>query len=65
MRWVLLVLLVLGVAGGCRPGPSEQRLNCLQGCARDKDGCMLAAMTPPQIEYCDGRSTYCNQGCPQ
>jgi hypothetical protein len=65
MRWVALVVWAWCMLGGCQMGPSEERLGCLQGCGRDKDSCMLAAMTPPHIQYCDARSAACNDSCPQ
>ena len=66
MRWAFLVALagVLFLASDCKMQPArDQRLDCLQACGRDKDGCILWAMTPPQIQYCDARSAQCNASC--
>jgi hypothetical protein len=58
--------VVLFALAGCGPpGPSEERLGCLNGCAREKDECMLNAMTPPAIAWCDGRARACGGTCPE
>jgi hypothetical protein len=63
--WVSCVVVV-GVyvlfASGC--GPSEERIGCLAGCAREKDACILAATTPAGIQECDSRGARCSEGCP-
>lgn len=62
-RWMALIALALLAA--CNVGPSEERLGCLNGCAREKDQCMLNAMTPQGIEACDVRARQCTEPCPQ
>jgi hypothetical protein len=64
----LLTGVLLGTLltlGACAIGPSEERLSCLNGCAREKDSCMLNAMTPAGIQACDGRARACSVPCPQ
>jgi hypothetical protein len=51
--------------GACAIGPSEERLSCLNGCAREKDSCILNAMTPAGIQACDARARACSVPCPQ
>jgi len=51
--------------GACAIGPSEERLSCLNGCAREKDSCILNAMTPAGIQACDARARTCSVPCPQ
>lgn len=60
-----LVLALAMMLAGCNIGPSEERLNCLNGCAREKDQCMLSAMTPGGIRACDDRARRCTEPCPQ
>jgi hypothetical protein len=62
---VACVLIALGQLAGCNLGPSEERLGCLNGCAREKDQCMLNAMTPQGIVACDARAQQCTGPCPQ
>ena len=60
--------VVLGVLLGlsaCVIGPSEERLGCLNGCAHEKDSCMLNAMTADGIQACDARARACSAPCPQ
>ncbi len=65
-RWVVGGLLgVLLALSACNLGPSEERLGCLNGCARQKDQCMLDAMTPQGIQACDLRASECSKPCPQ
>jgi len=59
------VLLALGLLASCNFGPSEERLGCLNGCAREKDQCMLNAMTAQGIQACDARARQCTEPCPQ
>jgi hypothetical protein len=56
---------VLGTLAACNLGPSEQRLGCLNGCAREKDQCVLNAMTSQGIEACDVQGRTCTEPCPQ
>ena len=62
--WVMSAA-VLGALGACALGPSEQRLGCLNGCAHEKDSCILNAMTPEGIQACDARARACAAPCPQ
>jgi hypothetical protein len=59
------VTILLGLCGCFPPGPSEERLGCLQGCAGEKDQCMLEAMTAPAIQACDARASACSGTCPE
>jgi hypothetical protein len=59
------VLLVIATLLGCNFGPSDERLGCLNGCAREKDQCMLNAMTPQGIRACDESARQCSEPCPQ
>jgi len=59
------VLLALGLLLSCNFGPSEERLGCLNGCAREKDQCMLSAMTAQGIQACDANARACSEPCPQ
>ena len=56
--------LLVGVAA-CNLGPSEERLGCLNGCAREKDSCMLNATTAESIQACDENARLCALPCPQ
>lgn len=56
--------LSFGLAG-CAMGPSEERLNCLTGCALAKDQCMLNAMSAETVQTCDWRARRCTEPCPQ
>ncbi len=59
-------LLVFGVGlAACNVGPSEERLNCLNWCARAKDQCMLDAMSAEGIQACDVHARQCTEPCPQ
>ncbi len=58
-------LLLIATLLGCYMGPSEERLGCLNGCAREKDQCMLNAMTPQGIQACDEAARQCSAPCPQ
>jgi len=60
-----ILLGALAALSACAIGPSEQRLNCLNGCAREKDSCVLNAMTPDGIQACDARARACSVPCPQ
>ena len=60
-----LVGLLGASLGGCQMGPSEERLGCLNGCARGKDQCTLNAMTAQGIESCDYQARLCTEPCPQ
>jgi hypothetical protein len=55
--WAALVL------GGCMMGPDPETVRCYQACGRQKDGCMLHAMTVDQIARCDFYSSQCNGVC--
>jgi hypothetical protein len=55
----------LSALAACAVGPSEQRLGCLNGCAHEKDSCVLNAMTPDGIQACDARARACSAPCPQ
>ena len=57
--------LLLFAQPGCFVGPSEQRLGCLNGCAREKDQCILNAMTSQGIAACDAQARDCSRPCPQ
>jgi hypothetical protein len=48
----------------CVVGPSEERVGCLQSCARGKDSCMLGATTAAGVQDCDARGSSCSKGCP-
>jgi hypothetical protein len=63
-----LLLLSVGAALlslSCEFGPSPERIACLQGCARDKDRCLLAATNAEGVITCDGHSRECNDTCRQ
>jgi len=60
-RWVRYSVLV--VATSCYMPPSESEILCYQGCAQQKDACMLAATTAAQIQGCDQQSAHCSGGC--
>jgi len=60
-RWGFAAL----VLSGCMLGPSEERLNCLQVCAKAKDDCMLPAQNAAEVQACDVRSQRCSVTCPQ
>ncbi|MET0794143.1 MAG: hypothetical protein ABW061_21655 [Polyangiaceae bacterium] len=62
-RWLLGGVLIPLAA--CFVGPSEERLGCLNGCARQKDQCMLNAMTAQGIQACDWQARQCTEPCPQ
>jgi hypothetical protein len=62
---VLGGLLAMATLVACNFGPSEERLNCLNGCASEKDQCMLNAMTAQGIQACDARARQCSEPCPQ
>ena len=64
-RLARLLLGALSALCSCALGPSEQRLGCLNGCAKEKDACVLNAMTPDGIEACDARARACSAPCPQ
>lgn len=65
-KWLLgAVLMGLVLLEACNLGPSEERLSCLNGCARQKDQCMLDAMTPQGIQACDWQASRCSEPCPQ
>ena len=57
--WVWLVGVLLA---GCF-GPSQEQIDCYQGCGREKDSCMLAAASAQQIQECDQRSSRCTAVC--
>lgn len=59
------LLVALTALCDCAVGPSEERLYCLNHCARWKDSCMLSAMTPADINACDARARACTVPCPQ
>jgi len=59
------VLFSVMTLAACNVGPSEERLGCLNGCAREKDQCMLNAMTPQGIRACDARASSCTEPCPR
>jgi hypothetical protein len=61
-RWA--TMSCLGVALGCALGPSEERLNCLQACARQKDSCLLEATNAAAIQRCDLEGQRCSETCP-
>ena len=66
LRGVFVFFVVVLGSGGCfAMGPSEERLGCLNGCAREKDQCMLDAMTAPAIQACDVRARTCSETCPE
>jgi hypothetical protein len=58
-------LAAVSALASCNLGPSEERLGCLNGCAREKDQCMLNAMTPQGIQACDAQAGLCSEPCPQ
>ena len=58
------LLPVLVGTAGCIPGPSDERLSCLNGCGRAKDDCVLRAMTAPAVQACDWRGKECSATCP-
>jgi hypothetical protein len=49
----------------CQFGPSPERVACLQGCAREKDRCLLEATNADGVIACDSRSRECNAACRQ
>jgi hypothetical protein len=55
----------VAATANCNVGPSEERLGCLNGCAREKDQCMLNAMTAQGIGVCDAQARRCAEPCPQ
>ena len=59
------ISLVFASLLACNFGPSEERLGCLNGCAREKDQCMLSAMTAQGIQACDANARACSEPCPQ
>jgi hypothetical protein len=65
MKQRALIAYLLVASAGCRFGPSEQRLDCLNGCAREKDSCMLGATTAEAIQACDENARICSLPCPQ
>ena len=58
--WIVLGASVLG----CWLPPSEERLSCLNDCARKKDSCMLAASNAPAVQQCDWVGQRCSEVCP-
>lgn len=62
-RWEWSVVVVSVLVSGCFMGPSEEQLQCYQGCAREKDSCMLSASTAQQIQACDARGSQCSAVC--
>jgi len=50
---------------GCVFGPSQERVDCLQSCARQKDSCILQASNAMAIQQCDSRGAWCSEQCPQ
>jgi hypothetical protein len=59
--WVWCV--VAGLQGSCAIGPSEEELACYQGCAREKDSCILQASTAREIQRCDRVGARCSAVC--
>ena len=58
-------LFVIAASTGCRLGPSQQRIDCLQNCARYKDACILQSTTASAIQSCDTVAALCSQKCPE
>ncbi len=63
IRSGLILCVVLGTS--CIFGPSRQRVDCLQSCARYKDGCILESRTAADIQHCDEKAALCSEQCPQ
>jgi hypothetical protein len=61
---VILVSILAMPLTDCLVGPSEERVGCLQSCARGKDSCMLGATTAVGVQDCDARGSSCSKGCP-
>ena len=40
------------------------RLECLRGCAVQKDTCILTAQSAIQVQQCDSQNQACFQQCP-
>jgi hypothetical protein len=59
--WVWCVMT--GLLASCAIGPSEEELACYQGCAREKDSCILQASTAQQIQQCDSVGVRCSAVC--
>jgi hypothetical protein len=43
--------------------PDPVVVECLNGCARQKDACLVGATSADGIQRCDGQSLSCNAGC--
>jgi hypothetical protein len=45
------------------PAPSDERVTCLQGCARQKDSCIIEATDAEGLHTCDRQSATCGATC--
>jgi len=65
-RWNFLFAAV-ALFAGCvigPHGPSNARLNCTASCESQHDQCLLAALNPQSVDYCDRNFAGCLRGCP-
>jgi hypothetical protein len=61
LRFSIAVGMLIGLTvSSCYPA----RRPCLTACAKDKDGCMIAATTVDQIQACDVDESRCGTACP-
>jgi hypothetical protein len=67
-RTALLALALTPLGAACgppAPDHSEEKLQCLRGCAAQKDACILGAQVAAQIQQCDGQNQACVGTCPR
>jgi len=67
-RTALLALALTPLAAACGPpGPdlTEEKLQCLRGCAVQKDSCIINAHVAAEVQQCDGQNQACVGRCPQ
>ncbi len=69
-RWIPIVAaaaFLLWTLVGCAvhsQGPSGARVACTSSCESQHNQCILAALNPQSIEYCDRDFAGCLRGCP-
>lgn len=65
---VFVLVSGLGLAcAGCEPGGPDhapEKIECLRGCAAQKDACILQAHVAAQVQQCDGQNRACVASCP-
>ena len=64
---IALLLSTTAVAACQAAGPDHtaERLQCLRGCASQKDACIVSAQSAAQVQQCDGQNQQCVAPCPQ